>query len=57
MVEHLIEDQLDVAGFHEQGRPIPTLAFYSPHTLNMMNKALADDFSLKMYTVKLKVTG
>ena len=55
MVEHLIEDQLDVAGFHEQGRPIPTLAFYSPHTLNMMNKALAsDDFSLKNVYSKVK---
>lgn len=55
MVEHLIEDQLDVAGFHEQGRPIPTLAFYSPHTLNTMDKALvSDDFSLKNVYTKVK---
>ncbi|HLR19156.1 MAG TPA: molybdenum cofactor guanylyltransferase MobA [Staphylococcus sp.] len=52
MVEHLIEDQLDIAGFQEDGRPIPTLAFYSPHTLNYIDKALAsDDYSLKnVYT-------
>ncbi|WP_427706721.1 molybdenum cofactor guanylyltransferase MobA [Staphylococcus parequorum] len=52
MVEHLIEDQLDIAGFQEAGRPIPTLAFYSPHTLTYIDKALdSDDYSLKnVYT-------
>ncbi|PHK50231.1 molybdenum cofactor guanylyltransferase MobA [Staphylococcus edaphicus] len=48
MVEHLIEDQLDIAGFKEQGSPIPTIAFYSPHTLTCIDKALnSNDYSLK----------
>lgn len=48
MVEHLIEDQLDIAGFKENGRAIPTIAFYSPHTLTYIQEALASgDYSLR----------
>ena len=55
MVEHLIEDQLDIAGFKEKGRPIPTIAFYSPHTLPYIDDALnSNDYSLKSVYNKVK---
>ncbi|MCG7338271.1 molybdenum cofactor guanylyltransferase MobA [Staphylococcus sp. ACRSN] len=48
MVEHLIEDQLDIAGFKEENYPIPTMAFYHPRTFEHIEAALAsDDYSLK----------
>ncbi|AVL77614.1 MULTISPECIES: molybdenum cofactor guanylyltransferase MobA [Staphylococcus] len=55
MVEHLIEDQLDIAGFQEDGMPIPTMAFYSPHTLSFIEAALeSGDYSLKNVYSKVK---
>ncbi|MBU0438169.1 molybdenum cofactor guanylyltransferase MobA [Staphylococcus succinus] len=55
MIEHLIEDQLDIAGFKDNGRPIPTLAFYSPHALQYIDEALAsDDYSLKNVYTKVE---
>ena len=52
MVEHLIEDQLDIAGFIADDRPIPTIAFYSPNTFKVIAQALnSGDYSLKnVYT-------
>lgn len=48
MVEHLIDDQIDIAGFKDGERPIPTMAFYNPRTLEHIEAALASsDFSLK----------
>ncbi|MEB6237941.1 molybdenum cofactor guanylyltransferase MobA [Staphylococcus gallinarum] len=48
MVEHLIDDQLDVAGFKEGEQPIPTIAFYHPRTMEQIEAALtSDDYSLK----------
>src|SRR5699024_11451137 len=55
MVEQLIEDQLDIAGFQEDGMPIPTIAFYSPHTLSFIEAALeSGDYSLKNVYSKVK---
>lgn len=55
MIEHLIEDQLDIAGFKDNERPIPTLAFYSPHALQYIDEALAsDDYSLKNVYTKVE---
>lgn len=48
LVEHLIEDQLDIAGYKEDGFPIPTIAFYSPTCLPVIARALeSDDYSMK----------
>lgn len=48
MVEHVIEDQLDIAGFEEDGHPIPTIAFYSPNCLPIIARALeSDDYSMR----------
>lgn len=48
MVEHVIEDALDIAGYEEDGYPIPTIAFYSPRCLPVIAKALeSDDYSMK----------
>ncbi|RIP37467.1 molybdenum cofactor guanylyltransferase MobA [Staphylococcus gallinarum] len=48
MVEHLIDDQIDIAGFKDGEQPIPTMAFYNPRTLEHIEAALASsDFSLK----------
>lgn len=48
MVEHVIEDQLDIAGYEEEGYPIPTIAFYSPTCLPVIARALeSDDYSMK----------
>lgn len=48
MVEHVIEDQLDIAGFKEDERPIPTIAFYSPNCLPIIARALeSDDYSMR----------
>ncbi|MHD0397037.1 molybdenum cofactor guanylyltransferase MobA [Staphylococcus simulans] len=48
MVEHVIEDQLDIAGYEEAGYPIPTIAFYSPTCLPVIARALeSDDYSMK----------
>ncbi|WP_412521599.1 molybdenum cofactor guanylyltransferase MobA [Staphylococcus simulans] len=48
MVEHVIEDQLDIAGYEEDGYPIPTIAFYSPACLPVIARALeSDDYSMK----------
>lgn len=48
MVEHLIDDQLDIAGFKEGQYPIPTIAFYSPRTKEVIKQALtSNDYSLK----------
>lgn len=48
MVEHVIENQLDIAGYKEEGYPIPTIAFYSPTCLPVIARALeSDDYSMK----------
>lgn len=48
MVAHLIEDKLDIAGFIADNYPIPTIAFYSPKTLQYIEQALnSDDYSFK----------
>nr|AAC83143.1 MobA [Staphylococcus carnosus] len=48
MVEHVIEDQLDIAGFKEGNHPIPTIAFYSPNCLPIIARALeSDDYSMR----------
>ncbi|GJF54400.1 molybdenum cofactor guanylyltransferase MobA [Staphylococcus argenteus] len=48
LVSHLIEDHLDVAAFKENGRFIPTIAFYSPNALDAITRALnSDDYSFK----------
>ena len=50
LVSHLIENHLDVAAFKEDGRFIPTIAFYSPNALGAITKALhSDNYSFKMY--------
>lgn len=55
MIEHLIEDQLNIAGFQEKGMPIPTMAFYSPQTLPTIETALdSGDYSLKNVYSKVK---
>src|SRR5699024_5513402 len=36
MVEHLIEDQLDIAGFQEYGMLIPTMVFYCHNTISFI---------------------
>ncbi|MBE5676999.1 molybdenum cofactor guanylyltransferase MobA [Staphylococcus sp. SS87] len=48
LVSHLIEAHLDVAAFKEEGRFIPTIAFYSPNALDAITRALnSDNYSLK----------
>ncbi|GGG91219.1 molybdenum cofactor guanylyltransferase MobA [Staphylococcus pragensis] len=48
MVSKLIEDQIDIAAFSENEKIIPTIAFYSPDILNIMEQALkSDDYSLR----------
>ncbi|MCP8622127.1 molybdenum cofactor guanylyltransferase MobA, partial [Acinetobacter baumannii] len=48
LVSHLIENHLDVAAFKEDGRFIPTIAFYSPNALGAITKALhSDNYSFK----------
>ncbi|UTB80096.1 molybdenum cofactor guanylyltransferase MobA [Staphylococcus carnosus] len=48
MVEHVIEDQLDITGFKEGNHPIPTIAFYSPNCLPIIARALeSDDYSMR----------
>ncbi|ARJ50422.1 molybdenum cofactor guanylyltransferase MobA [Staphylococcus lutrae] len=48
MVANLIEEKLDIAGFIENGRPIPTIAFYHKSVLPIIEKALqSDDLSMK----------
>ncbi|EKU48944.1 molybdenum cofactor guanylyltransferase MobA [Staphylococcus massiliensis] len=48
MVQHLIEDRLDIAGFQEDGRNIPTMAFYKPTVLPVIEQALlSNDLSVK----------
>src|SRR5699024_12187348 len=54
MVEHLIEDQLDIAGFQEDGMPIPTMAFYSPHTLSFIEAALESGDRSEEHTSELQ---
>lgn len=39
LVSHLIENHLDVAAFKEDGRFIPTIAFYSPNALGAITKS------------------
>lgn len=48
MIDNLIEEQLDVAGYMSEGYPIPTIAFYHQRTLPVIEDALnSDDFSMK----------
>ncbi|UMT77749.1 molybdenum cofactor guanylyltransferase MobA [Staphylococcus roterodami] len=48
LVSHLIEAHLDVAAFKEEGRFIPTIAFYSPNALDTITRALnSDNYSFK----------
>ena len=48
MVSHLIENHLDIAAFSENGRMIPTIAFYNPKILPVIKQALtSNDYSMK----------
>lgn len=48
MVSHLIEDQLDIAAFSENGKVIPTIAFYNPKIINVIENVLnSTDYSMK----------
>lgn len=56
MVAHLIEDHLDIAAFKQDGRMIPTIAFYSPNALSAITEALnSDDYSFKNVYHQLSV--
>lgn len=48
LVSRLIEDQIDIAAYSEHDRVIPTIAFYHPNCINVMDEALAsNDYSLR----------
>lgn len=48
LVSRLIEDQIDIAAYSEYDRVIPTIAFYHPNCINVMDEALAsNDYSLR----------
>lgn len=48
LVSHLIDNHLDIAAFKEDGRYIPTIAFYSPNALPAIKEALhSSDYSFK----------
>ncbi|MEJ7541326.1 molybdenum cofactor guanylyltransferase MobA [Staphylococcus intermedius] len=48
MVANLIEEHLDIAGFMDKARPIPTIAFYHKRVLPIIEEVLAsDDLSMK----------
>ncbi|HHU6750159.1 TPA: molybdenum cofactor guanylyltransferase MobA [Staphylococcus pseudintermedius] len=48
MVANLIEEHLDIAGFMEGGRPIPTIAFYHKRVLPIIENVLqSNDLSMK----------
>lgn len=48
LVSKLIEDQIDIAAYSENGRVIPTIAFYHPNCIDVMKETLdSDDFSLR----------
>ncbi|EHJ09021.1 molybdenum cofactor guanylyltransferase MobA [Staphylococcus simiae] len=48
LVSHLIDDHLDIAAFKEDGRYIPTIAFYSPNAMSAISEALhSNDYSFK----------
>lgn len=48
MIEHLIDDQLNIAGFKEGDRTYPTIAFYNRNVLEQIETVLeSDDLSIK----------
>lgn len=48
MVANLIEEHLDIAGFMDDGRPIPTIAFYHKRVLPIIENVLqSDNLSMK----------
>ncbi|MBI5974633.1 molybdenum cofactor guanylyltransferase MobA [Staphylococcus canis] len=48
MVQNLIEEQLDVAGFQSDGYPIPTIAFYHQRVMSVIEAVLySQDLSMK----------
>lgn len=48
MITHLIEDHIDITAFKDGDMIIPTIAFYSPHALKVIEEALrSDDYSLR----------
>ncbi|EGQ0311416.1 molybdenum cofactor guanylyltransferase MobA [Staphylococcus pseudintermedius] len=48
MVANLIEEHLDIAGFMDDARPIPTIAFYHKRVLPIIENVLqSDDLSMK----------
>ncbi|CAD7359045.1 MULTISPECIES: molybdenum cofactor guanylyltransferase MobA [Staphylococcus] len=48
MVSNLIEEQLDIAGFASEGKPIPTIAFYHKRVFPIIEQVLqSGDLSMK----------
>ncbi|MBA8760309.1 molybdenum cofactor guanylyltransferase MobA [Staphylococcus coagulans] len=48
MVSNLIEEHLDIAGFANEGAPIPTIAFYHKRVFPVIEQVLqSDDLSMK----------
>lgn len=48
MVANLIEEHLDIAGFMNEDRPMPTIAFYHKRVLSIIEDVLqSDDLSMK----------